>query len=113
KLARRPEAAVTAAVQPRAESEDLDAVLSRIEGIRIAPTPISGAAVSYGFFGDVLKDPRGRMAELLDSLWRKITHYSDIETAQARTQIGWTGDFSTAVTRDATHENLQEHARAV
>ena len=55
---------MTAAVQPRAESEDLDAALNRIEGIRIAPTPISGAAISYGFFGDLLKDPRGRIAEI-------------------------------------------------
>jgi hypothetical protein len=85
------------------KTEDLDAALSRIEGIRI-----DTAHVSYGLIDELLEDPRKRIAELLEGLWRGIANYAVIETAGARTTVSWTGDFSTV----ASH-SFQEHAMAV
>ena len=92
----------------------LDTALQRIEGIRIEslPTQTTGA-VEYSFIGDLLDDPRARLAELFEKLWRQIAGYADVRTSVACTTVAWRGNIETAVSGMATRAALQEHSQTV
>jgi hypothetical protein len=92
-------------------SDPLEAALQRIEGIRVVlPAP---GAVEYSFVGDMLEDPRARLAELFDRLWRVVSKYADVQTPAACTTVAWSGNLRSAVSTLAGPLGLQEHSRAV
>lgn len=89
-------------------SPDLEDALNRIQSIRVEP-----GAVEYSFIGDLLGDPRARLAELFEKLWRTVSQYADVRTPSACTTVAWGGNVATAVDRMASRAALAEHSRTV
>lgn len=89
----------------------LEAALERIESIRVElPAP---GALEYSFIGDVLEDPRARLSELFERLWRMVSSYADVRTPAACTIVAWSGDLRSAMSTRAGPLLLQKHTQAV
>jgi hypothetical protein len=95
-------------------TDPLEAALQRIESIQVElPVPQRSGAVEYSFIGDVLEDPRARLAELFERLLRTVSRYADVRTPAACTTVGWRGGITTAANTFAGLEGLRAHAQAV
>jgi hypothetical protein len=95
-------------------TDPLKAALERIEGIRVEPpAPERAGAVAYSWVDDLVEDPRARLEELLDQLWRRVSKYADVQTSAARTSVGWSGSVRSAVSSMADPKGLEEHSLTV
>lgn len=92
-------------------SDSLEDALQRIESIRVETAP--AGAVAFGIIEDVIGDPRARLGELMDSLWKSVASYADVETPAARTRASWGGDIATVVKLSASPEDLRSHRQTV
>jgi hypothetical protein len=92
-------------------SDTLEAALQRIESIRVElPKP---GAVEYSLLGGMLEDPRARLSELFERLWRTVSKYADVRTPAACTIVAWRGDVRSAVSAWAGPQLLEKHTEAV
>ena len=91
---------------------DLEAAVLRIESIRVEAVVPHGAA-EYSLLDDLLQDPGGELAGLLDRVYRQLKNYSDVSTPAAHTVVAWGGDIKSATVAEAGPESLCNHAAAV